>query len=275
MKKISIIMPVYNAERTLKFVLKSIIKQNFPKKDFELVLINDGSTDNSERIIKSFIEENKKILEIKYQKQNNAGCPAARNTGFKISNGKLIVCLDSDQEMSRNLLKECYEYSKKGARMLSIPEIGTDKGIVSRMVEYEKKINFHKTRRNIPRVFSREVILNIGLWNEKLWLGEDFDVYQRALNKGYTMEIVENSFVKHHEVNHLLSLIRKYYIYGKSAPKLLLLHRQSAMKMYSGMNKQLLRNLIYFFFKNPIMWFGAMFIKFVRYLSTFTGLLHA
>lgn len=99
-------MPVFNVELYLREAIDSVLNQSF--KDFELIIINDGSTDNSENIINSYSDPR-----IRYIKQKNSGLSAARNLGIKSVHGKFIFFLDSDDAISKNLLLESYEIIKK------------------------------------------------------------------------------------------------------------------------------------------------------------------
>lgn len=89
--KLSIIIPVYNAELHISQCIDSILAQKF--EDFELLLINDGSTDGSEHICNSYTEKDARV---KVYHQKNAGVSAARNKGLENSNGEWIAFVDSD-----------------------------------------------------------------------------------------------------------------------------------------------------------------------------------
>ncbi len=87
---VSVIMPVYNAEKYLKSAIESILNQTFS--DYEFIIINDGSTDNSENIITSFSDPR-----IRYHKNTqNLGLSATLNKGINFSNGKYIARMDAD-----------------------------------------------------------------------------------------------------------------------------------------------------------------------------------
>lgn len=107
MIKISVIVPVYNAERYLIKCINSIMNQSF-KESYELILINDGSTDRSEDIIDKKIEEfgNDKIIKVN---QKNGGQGSARNAGIKIARGEFITFVDSDDYIDKEMLKDLYE----------------------------------------------------------------------------------------------------------------------------------------------------------------------
>lgn len=104
---VSVVIPVYNSEKTLKRTLDSIFVQ---QGEFEVILVNDGSTDNSEEICLSYSEKYPQV--IKYVKTENKGASAARNTGLLlISNESSIVTfIDSDDEISEESFAKVVEF---------------------------------------------------------------------------------------------------------------------------------------------------------------------
>ncbi len=106
MKKLSIIIPVYNSEKTIKKCIESVLKQK--NNDIEIVIINDGSTDNSENIIKEYIEKYQEI--ISYYKKENTGVADTRNYGIKKAKGKYIMFLDSDDFIADDFYNTINKY---------------------------------------------------------------------------------------------------------------------------------------------------------------------
>ena len=106
---ISIIVPVYNVEKYLSDCLDSILIQSFH--DYEIVCINDGSTDNSLQIINEYKKREKE--KIKIINQSNQGLSVARNSGIKEAKGKYICFLDSDDMLEDNALEIMMEYIGK------------------------------------------------------------------------------------------------------------------------------------------------------------------
>lgn len=98
--EISVIIPCYNSEETIRRALESLEKQIF--ESFEVLIINDGSTDNTEKIIREYMKITR--MRIQYLFQDNQGVSAARNNGLKIAAGKYISFLDSDDEYSQDFL---------------------------------------------------------------------------------------------------------------------------------------------------------------------------
>ena len=103
--KISIIIPVFNSADYLKRCLDSITKQTFNLDDVEVIIINDGSTDKSEEIIKQY----KLKLNLHYLKQKNHGQSYSRNKGLKIAKGEYITFIDSDDFLASTMLEKLYK----------------------------------------------------------------------------------------------------------------------------------------------------------------------
>lgn len=102
MIQISIIVPVYNVSKYLAKCLDSLICQDLKPEEYEIIVVNDGSTDNSEEISRQYEE---KYSNIKVVRQENQGLSGARNTGIKLANGKYIQFVDSDDYLEPNVLR--------------------------------------------------------------------------------------------------------------------------------------------------------------------------
>ncbi len=101
--KISLIIPVYNVQEYIEKALQSVANQTF--KDFEVIIVNDGSKDQSVEIAKKFIN---KYDNFKLINQENQGLSAARNTGLREAKGEYIAFIDSDDFIESNFLEELY-----------------------------------------------------------------------------------------------------------------------------------------------------------------------
>lgn len=108
MVKISIIVPVYNVEKYLENCIESILNQTF--KDFELIFVDDGSTDNSGKICDIY---EKKDSRIKVIHKNNEGLSSARNTGLDIACGKYVGFVDSDDSIHPKMYEVLYNLIEK------------------------------------------------------------------------------------------------------------------------------------------------------------------
>lgn len=108
--KLSVIVPIYNTEKFLSKCIDSIINQTLQKK-IEIILINDGSTDNSHNICLKYIE--KYPEKIKYINNKNIGCSATRNLGIEIAQGEYIAFVDSDDYIEKTMYEELISMAEK------------------------------------------------------------------------------------------------------------------------------------------------------------------
>ena len=107
--KVSVIIPVYNTEKYLKKCLESIKNQTL--QGIELIIVNDGSTDNSQSIIDKFVEEANFPVQCKIKE--NAGQAAARNDAMQLAKGEYIAFVDSDDYIASDYLEQLYEAAIK------------------------------------------------------------------------------------------------------------------------------------------------------------------
>ena len=130
--KISVIVPVYNVEKYLEETIESVIAQTLGFKNIQLILVNDGSPDNSEEICLKYKE--KYPDNVVYIKQKNGGVSSARNNGILAAEGKYIQFLDSDDKVSKNAYKRAIELLEKN------PDVGF---AILRMVFFDAAKGFH------------------------------------------------------------------------------------------------------------------------------------
>lgn len=121
--KISVIIPIYNDELYLTDTLQSVRNQTFT--DLECICVNDGSVDNTEKIIDQFIEKDKRFIKIN---QANGGVSVARNTGMNVAKGEFLLFIDHDDLIPADTLQsllfagEKFNADMSRGRMMMIPE---------------------------------------------------------------------------------------------------------------------------------------------------------
>lgn len=104
--QVSVIVPIYNAGNKLNKCITSILKQTF--KEFELILVNDGSTDNSLDVCRKHEKQDSRIIVID---KNNEGCIVTRRKGLEASNAKYVMFVDADDWIDRNTIESLYNQS--------------------------------------------------------------------------------------------------------------------------------------------------------------------
>ena len=107
--KLNIIISVYNREKYIARCIESALNQDLD--NYEIVIVNDGSTDNSEKIIQKYLEEYPE--KIKYKLKENGGVSSARNEGLKMAEGQYITYIDSDDYAIKNCYKKIYDIAKE------------------------------------------------------------------------------------------------------------------------------------------------------------------
>lgn len=144
---ISIVVPVYNAEKFLIDTLKTIEKQTYT--NWELIFVDDCSTDNSVEIIKGAIKEKLKIK--LFQLETNSGAAVARNTGINEAKGRYIAFIDADDIWNEEKLEKQYKFMKEKECSFSFTsyEFANEKGIGNgKVVRVPEKINYKQALKN-------------------------------------------------------------------------------------------------------------------------------
>ena len=118
MPKVSIISPMYNVEKYLKKCLESYVNQTLI--DIEIILVDDGSPDNSGKIADEYAKRDSRIRVIH---KKNAGVSAARNDGLSIAKGEYVIFCDSDDWMNENACEILYSAAKKNNADISIADV--------------------------------------------------------------------------------------------------------------------------------------------------------
>lgn len=128
--KVSIIIPVYNAEKFIGKTIESILNQTY--KNWEMLIFNDKSKDNSLKIIKKYSEKDERIKVV--DSKENVGVVAARNKLIEIATGEFIAFLDADDYWKQNKLEKQIKFMRKNNALISCTEY-------TRVTEDEKEIN--------------------------------------------------------------------------------------------------------------------------------------
>jgi glycosyltransferase involved in cell wall biosynthesis len=187
---VSVIMPLYNAEKHVAEAIQSVIDQTYPC--WELIIVNDGSTDNSLAVARQFESD-----KIKVYSQENRGASAARNYGYSFAKGEYIKFFDCDDILSTNMLevqvarlinnKNCVASSLWGrfynnnlnTFKLSPEDCWQDMNAIDWIQSSWRRAQ----PMSQPGMFliPRQVLEKSGLWDEKLSLIDDFEFFTRVI----------------------------------------------------------------------------------------------
>ena len=202
MPKISVVVPIYNTEEYLSYCIESILAQSFM--DFELILINDGSTDNSLKICEEYAKKDSRIVVVN---KNNEGVTKTRERGVNISRGEWITFVDSDDFIPNDALYLLDGYTNDVTDII-IGQIGNQK-------ENEEKINIDHYR---SRLISGKLVSPVAkLIRKDLFNNTIFNI-PKEINIGEDMLMnIKLAFCSHNDVVIIKNKIYNYRFRQNSA----------------------------------------------------------
>lgn len=185
---ISVIIPAYNASKSIIEAIESVISQTY-KTNYEIIIINDGSTDNTPELVTKYSDIHN-YTNIKLITQKNKGVAAARNTGMKNATNKWIAFLDSDDRWLPTKIEEQIKCIQNNP---NIDFIGTEKLGHTTRILWKTKTGLSKISLKEQFIkwypptstylFKTEIINKIGYMDENLRYGEDDEFLIRILNE--------------------------------------------------------------------------------------------
>jgi len=203
---ISIIIPTYNRRNDLKKCLDTIKNQSY--KNHEIIIVDDGSTDGTEDLIKNYPK-------IKYFKQNNKGPGAARNLGIKYAKGDIVAFTDDDCIPYKDWLENALPYFKK-QEIVAVEGMTIKNGLIT--PTSIPIINYYGEKYSTCNMFYRKRILEeLGGFDERFrFAGEDTNLARRALKKGIIKFVPSVKVI--HPVKYFTSLgfIKKHLSFKKT-----------------------------------------------------------
>ena len=191
MVKISIIVPVYNANQYISRCIDSILSQIYT--DFELILVNDGSTDDSLAICHSYSDKDSRVI---ICNQANSGASSARNHGIEVSKGDYICFVDADDYVTENYLLHLYQDMDMDVDIdLVMHGMNRIKGEMSIPITYKetrtynlddgsffKDVRLYKMCGPYCKLFKNDIISKNGIrFSEEIIYAEDFDFFAKYL----------------------------------------------------------------------------------------------
>lgn len=166
MVKVSVIVPVYNVGPYLREALESLVNQSL--QDIEIIAVNDGSTDNSEDILKEYQKRDRRV---RYVNQENQGQSGARNTGMALCSGEYLYFMDSDDVVDTRALEICYATARQHDADVCLfdADVFYERGARPLPWDYDRAGILHEGRR-----YGGEELMNLLMDTEKhsavVWL---------------------------------------------------------------------------------------------------------
>lgn len=267
--QISIIIPVYNAEKYIKKCIDSILEQTL--RNIEIILVNDGSTDKSEEICRAYEQKDNRIKVIS---QDNKGVSAARNCGISIAKGDFITFVDSDDTIEKDMCRQLYNAAIENKCDIAMCEckVIDNSNTIDNNIECSKiyakedacKLFFYDISPFSPNYAGGKIIkrniLNTVKFKEDIFLMED------AL---FTMEIIlncKNSIVcidkplynylqRPGSASHSFNKNRITSFYAleelmQIARRINSIYEKEFLKVYSKLTLNILQDIIYYDFED-------------------------
>jgi len=266
-KLVSIIIPIKNSEKTLETCLKSCLNQTY--KNCEVIVIDNFSTDKSAEIGAKFPRV---IWEVFGHERN-----LQRPRGAELAKGEWLVFIDSDMELSPNLIENCLKKSRenKNIKAFILPEVSEGVGFWSRCKIMERSCYLHYKPMEGVRMMERKAYDQVGGWDKNLIAGEDYDLFEKFQKANF--EIARsNDWIIHNEGKiEIIPFLKKKYYYGKFLKNYL----KNAKKRDSG---SMARNFFLFrtcyykhwkkFFRHPFLYIGMFFMVGITQVCYFLGM---
>ena len=201
---ISIGIPAYNEEEGVIKTIKSLLAADYPNSKKEIIVVNDGSTDNTAKVIRQFIKSHH---EVKFISKPNGGKASAVNAALKVAKGEFFAVIDADSRIDRNAIKELlphFENNKTGAVITRI-RVDTPQSFLERMQRFEyimssltrfmmRNFGTLAITHGVLSMFRTNVLRKIGGFvQDRNNITEDFEIALRLRRAGFVVEMEPNA----------------------------------------------------------------------------------
>jgi glycosyltransferase involved in cell wall biosynthesis len=259
---VSIVIPTKNSGDTLEKCLFSINSQTYPM--IEVIVVDDFSIDNTKKIAAKF---NVTFMERK------AGRSLARNVGVSNSKGSLVLCMDSDMELTPKVIERCVDKINKGWDAIVIPEISVGIGFWAKCTALEKLCYIGDDLIEASRFFKKSVVVSLGGYDSNLETGEDWDMNIRVKKAGYSIGRV-NTLIIHNDGRLVFwKMVKKKYRYGKTLKRYERKHPMNSQLQLNLLRPALVKNWKKLL-KDPTHALGLIFLKSCEFAAIKLGTLN-
>ena len=190
--RVSVIVPVFNREELIGRCLRSLLMQTMPAEGYEIIVVDDGSSDRSRFSVELFIAKQDSLVSL-ISHESNRGLPAALNTGIQRAKGDMIVRVDSDDFVSNHFLLSLFLFLDMNPAFAAVEcdyeLVDDDETLVRRVTSTEEPIG-------CGIMFRSDLMSEVGLYNESIRLYEEREFRSR--------------FEAHHGIEHLPLPLYRY-----------------------------------------------------------------
>jgi GT2 family glycosyltransferase len=283
MNRISIIIPTYNGAAKLKTTLDALVDQSIS--DFELLVVVDGSTDNSQAIIESY---NDRFSDLKIINQENGGRSRSRNAGARRAASPLLFFLDDDIEVAPRTIEYYSNFinTNEYSILVGYPGLNYEKIKHDPFLRFRFDIEASHRKRFSPSLFPvsfsnyiftsqvmairKEGFMKLGMFDERLTDSEDFDFCIRALQANFKIFCVPDLVAYHNDFAGLAAIVKRQREYYSSKKLLLQLHPEYKALLpahYQWTNRFVSDRLKWIIFRSKEQWLRLFDSRWFRVLS--------
>jgi len=261
---VSVIIPTFNSERFLEKCLSSLKRQTYER--LEIIVVDDGSTDSTIGIAE---RHGCKII-----KNPKVGRAAAKNEGVRHSFGEYLVFVDSDMELTPNVVSECVNLVESESHVggVVIPECSVGNSFWVEVRDFERGFYAGSVVES-ARFFPTKLVKEVGGYEENLIFFEESTLSYKIQKKGYNVFARVNSVIFHHEENFsLITWLRKKSYYGKTIDVYRHKYRDYLrMQTSVGFRFYLFVKSYRRFLSRPELALGVIVLKSLEYLAVVSG----
>lgn len=217
--KVSVIVPAWNEEVGIVATMKSIVKNSYD--NMELIVVNDGSTDNTDKVVKDYICEYDGCKQIKYFKKDNGGKSSAMNLGIKKAEGEIIVTTDADSIVDYRAIENMVSRFDD-TRVMSVAgqvKVGNNQKMISDIQKLEYYYGFYFKRADslfnsvyivggAAAAYRKEIFDKLGHFDKEI-ITEDIEYSTRILNAGYKIRYASDAIFYTEAPSDISGLIKQ------------------------------------------------------------------
>lgn len=254
---VSVIVPTYKSVSTIELCIRSVLSNSY--KNVELIIIDSLSNDGTKEIIDKFSD-----ISLFVKKTSRT---EARNIGIDIAKGEYILNIDSDMELSENLIEECVKKCEEGFDALIIPEKNVADKYWAKCTNFGKLLSMNEPDYEYSRFVRSHLLRKIKGYDESLVAGEDADVHLKLINLNAKISRTDSIILHHVENLSFYAIVKKSKYYAKTMNSFHdknmqhLVKRKSLPKVIFEKKK--------LFVTNPIYGMGWLILTAIIFLYTF------
>ena len=267
---VSVVIPTRNSATTFESCLLSIRRQTH--RNVEIVVVDGGSSDSTVSIAERY-SDIVKIVDTRTITEGHFTATYQRNLGAEISGGEIIYYVDADMILTPTVISDSLAKIQKGFDAVIVPEDSYGKGFWADCKKLERRCYWNDDTVEAPRFIRKTAWVAVGGLDERVaGGGDDWDLYQKLLERGYKVGRVK-SLVMHNEGMLTISkLARKRIMYGRDVLKYLRKRKRGALVSFSPFRFAFIRNRG-LFVSDPLHAAGVAYMRTIEYASGLIGLL--